>query len=530
MKNYLIFIYIVLNSVIFAQQVQLTSTFCNSNLGALGSNFYWTTNGAQQYRVRITQGVNTWIFEPGFSSTGSPKTFTNLIFAGVGPQYSTTYAVQVDFMTGGIWQNNWGPSCNVTTPPPADIQLETAFCNATLPSLSSTFRAQTLSGGTTWRFRVTNTVTGEVKVVDKGASFGSTTTRRTTSISQLASLPAVSGSLTAIGQAIYTIECAVSVQGGPFSSYGPACNVTITQSLNPTIVSGDCGVEHNYIFQDFLDAVPPTPSTGCSYQFRLIDQSNSVAIESAVVSNPKVKIYDIPGYAYNKTYSASVRCIRQGIIGSYGPSCILNTENTPYTKIQDGQFSTIDNCDVTIPTFTQRLYAFAIPGGKYQFEITNGSATYYHQTNNIRSFRLSEIAGYVQVFNTNHNIRVRVSMDNYATYGPWDASCFAKTPLAIMENEDNEFISDNQGKQLQITVYPNPSNQNFNLKFVDEDLFEFLNAKLYDYNGRLIFEAVLDKNSIQDFSFGDELTTGLYQLVLQDNEGRIENFRLFKNE
>jgi hypothetical protein len=121
-------------------------------------------------------------------------------------------------------------------------------------------------------------------------------------------------------------------------------------------------------------------------------------------------------------------------------------------------------------------------------------------------------------------------MNNYATYGPWDASCFAKTPLAIMENEDNEFISDNQGKQLQITVYPNPSNQNFNLKFVDEDLFEFLNAKLYDYNGRLIFETVLDKNSIQDFSFGDQLTTGLYQLVLQDNEGRIENFRLFKNE
>jgi len=530
MKNYLFLFLLLLSNFYFAQQVQLNITYCNSNLAALGSNFYWTTNGAQQYRVRISLGASNWIYAPGLTNTGFPKTFTNLIFAGVNPQYSTTYSVQVDYMIGGNWQNDWGPSCTVTTPPAADIQLEPAFCNASLSSLTSIFRAQTISGGTTWRFRVTNTVTGEVKVVDKGASFGSTTTRRTTSISQLASLPAVSGSLTAIGQAIYTVECAVSIQGGPFSTYGPACNVTITQSLNPTIVSGDCGIEHNYIFQDFIDAVPPTPSTGCTYQFRLIDQSNMVAIESAVVSFPQVKIFNIPGYAYNKTYAASVRCIRQGITGSYGPSCILNTENIPYTKLQDGQFSTIDNCDITIPTFTQRLYAFAIPGGSYQFEIDNGLAIYYHQTNNIRSFRLSEVPGYVQVFNTNHNIRVRVSMDNYATFGPWDASCFAITPLAIIENPNNEPVRDNQGEFLQITVFPNPSSSTYNLKFVDENLFETLNVKLFDYNGRLLFEQNLTKNEVENFSFGGELSRGFYQLILQDNEGRIENFRLFKSE
>jgi hypothetical protein len=496
----------------------------------LGTNFYWTTNGAEQYRVKITLGASTWIYAPGLTSTGSPKTFTNLVFAGVNPQYGTTYNVQVDYMTGGNWQNNWGPSCTVTTPPPSDIQLEAAFCNATFPSLTSVFRAQTISGGTTWRFRVTNTVTGEIKVVDKGASYGSTTTRRTTSISQLASLPAVSGSITAIGQAIYTVECAVSIQGGPFSAYGPACNITITQSLNPTIVAGDCGVEHNYIFQDFLDAAPPSPSTGCTYQFRLVDQSNSVAIESAVVSIPKIKIYDIPGYSYNKTYAASVRCIRQGITGSYGSSCILYTENTPYTKIQDGQFGTTDWCDISISSLSQRIYAFAIPGGAYQFEIDNGSAIYYHETNNIRSFRLSDVIGYVPVYNTNHNIRVRVSMNNYATYGPWDASCFAKTPLAIMEDTNNEPISDNQGKLLQITVFPNPSNNAYSLKFVDEDLFETLNVKLFDFNGRLLFEQNLNKNEIQNFSFGNDLNGGFYQLILQDNEGRIENFRLIKSE
>jgi hypothetical protein len=121
-------------------------------------------------------------------------------------------------------------------------------------------------------------------------------------------------------------------------------------------------------------------------------------------------------------------------------------------------------------------------------------------------------------------------MDNYATYGPWDASCFAKTPLAIMENPNNDFISNNQGKFLQITVFPNPSSKTYNLRFVDENLFETLNAKLYDCNGRLLFEQNLNKNEVQNFSFGSELSTGLYQLILQDNEGRIENFRLIKSE
>lgn len=530
MKNYLLYIFLVFSNYFLAQQIQLNTTYCNSSLSALGSNFYWTTNGSEQYRVRISLGASTWIYAPGLTNSGYPKTYTNLIFAGVNPQYGTTYNVEVDYMIGGNWQNDWGPICTVTTPSLSVIQLEPAYCNSTLPLLTSIFRAQTVSGGTTWRFRVTNTLTGEVKVVDKDASFGSTTNRRTTSISQLASLPAVSGSITAMGQVIYTIECAVSVQGGAFSAFGPACNVTITQSLNPSIVSGDCGIEHNYIFQDFLDAVPPSPSTGVTYQFRLIDQSNLVAIESAVVSNPRVKIYDIPGYSYNKTYAASVRCIRQGITGSYGPSCILNTENTPYTKLQDGQFSTINNCDISIPTFTQRLYAFAIPGGSYQFEIDNGLATYYHQTNNIRSFRLSEVPGYVQVYNTNHNIRVRVSMDNYGSYGPWDASCFATTPPAIMENPNNDFISDNQGKELQITVFPNPSSNTFTLKFVDEDLFKTLHAKLYDFNGRLLFQQTLNKTEVENFSFGKELSKGIYQLILQDDEGRIENFRLFKSD
>jgi hypothetical protein len=527
MRNFLFLVFIsFFIKINYGQQVQLTTTFCNTNIASLGTNFYWTTNGAEQYRVRISEGINTWTYAPGFTSTGYPKTFTNLIFAGVNPQYNTTYIVQVDYMIGGVWQNNWGNPCTLTTPTFTGIQLESTYCGATLPSLTSIFRAQTVSGGTTWRFRVTNTVDGSVKVVDKGSSYGSTNTRRTTSINELASLPGT-GTLTTSGQSIYTVECAVSVQNGPFSSYGTLCNVTITQSLSPTIVSTDCGIEHNYIFQDFLDANPPSPSTGCTYQFRLVDQSTLSVLESAVVSVPKVKIYDIPGYAYNKTYSASVRCIRQGIIGNYGPACILYTENQPYTKIQDGQFSTIDNCDIQITSFAQRIYAFAIPGGKYEFEINNGQNTYLHRTNNIRNFRLSEVSGYVNVYNTLHHIRVRVSMDNYTTFGPWNESCWAKTPIAIAENEPG---ITNQSEYLQLTIYPNPSENNFSLKYIDEDLLDNINLSLYDFNGKLIFEKIISNYELNQFTFGEDLQPGFYQMTIKDNSGILESFKLLKTK
>lgn len=499
MKKLFLITTLILSSFVFSQTTQLTNTYCNSTLAALGSNFYWPSNGAEQYRVRITNGGNTWIYAPGLKPSGVPKTYTNLVSAGVGPQYGITYNVEVDYMMGGSWQNDWGSICTVTTPPLSTIQLEPVYCDTTLPALTSIFRAQVISGGTAWKFRVTNTLTGETKVIEKGSSYGNTTNRRTTSISQLATLPGI-GSITATGQTIYTIECAISIQNGPFSDYGSPCNVTILHSLNPSISSEECGIEHNYLFQDYLDAVPPSPSTGCEYQFRLIDLSTLDTLESEVVSEPKVKIYNISGFAYGKVYLASVRCIRQNIVGDYGPSCTLYTENEPYTKIQDGQFSTLNNCDITIPTLNQRIYAFAIPGGKYEFEIDNGSAVYYHQTNNVRNFRLSEVVGYVPMYNTNHDIRVRVSMDNYNTFGPWGESCYAKTPLAIIPNP---------------IVYPNPFSNTFELKNV-----ETTNPILItDLSGKVI-ETYIDSTQ----EIGGNLSSGFYYVVIENQVCKI-----FKN-
>jgi hypothetical protein len=481
--------------------VNLTITFCNSTLSGLGSNFYWTTNGAEQYRVQITLGASTWIYAPGFTSSGFPKTFTNLVFAGVNPQYSTTYTVQVDYMVSGVWQNNWGPSCTVTTPPASNIQLESTFCNASLATLSTTFRAQTLSGGTTWRFKVTNTVDGTSSILDKGSSYGSTTTRRTTSIQQVATDG--TGNLSAIGQAIYTVECAVSVQGGPFTSYGTLCNITITQPIQLTIVPEDCGVEHNYLFQDVLNTTPPTISTGCTYQFRLVDQSNMNAIESPFVSVPYIKIYDIPGYAYGKTYKASVKCIRQGIMGSYGTECILYTEDVPYTKIQDGQFGTTDNCDITVPTFAQRVYAFAIPGCiDYQFEInTNGpQGILYKNTGNIRHFRLSEVPGYINEYNKIYTVRVRVNMGN--GFGPYNESCTVKTPLAIIIQPNNQ-------------ISPNPFTNTFKIDSIQPTT----PVLITDLSGK-VMEKVIDPTG----EIGGNLPTGMYYVIIEDKV-----YKIFKN-
>ena len=197
-------------------------------------------------------------------------------------------------------------------------------------------------------------------------------------------------------------------------------------------------------FSRFLNATPPAISTGCTYQFKLIDQSDFSEIESAEIAD-LIKIYNIPGHAYGKTYKASVRVparyyggIWSFVYVIYGKYPYKNTRRT----------LTLDNCDVNIPTFTQRLYAFAIPGGKYQFEIDNGSVTIkrIHQ-----KFRLSEVAGYVQELILFIMCAFRVSMDDYSSYGPWGDVCTATTPAAIME-PDEDYLRESQGEHLQLTI------------------------------------------------------------------------------
>ena len=102
MRFYIAILCFWISNMLVAQQVQLTTSYCNSVLAASGSNFYWTSNGAEEYRVRITQGVDVWLFEPGLKPSGTPKTYTNLVSAGVGPQVGTTYNVEVDYKVGVV--------------------------------------------------------------------------------------------------------------------------------------------------------------------------------------------------------------------------------------------------------------------------------------------------------------------------------------------------------------------------------------------------------------------------------------------
>ena len=53
---------------------------------------------------------------------------------------------------------------------------------------------------------------------------------------------------------------------------------------------------------------------------------------------------------------------------------------------------------------------------------------------------------------------------------------------------------------------------------------------VYDLKGKLVYKSVLDKSDLDNLTFGSEFPEGLYQLVCQDDNGRIERFKLFKTE
>ena len=51
---------------------------------------------------------------------------------------------------------------------------------------------------------------------------------------------------------------------------------------------------------------------------------------------------------------------------------------------------------------------------------------------------------------------------------------------------------------------------------------------MYDSNGKLIFEKSVNDYEINDFSFGDDLKPGFYQLFIDNNQGVSEIFKLLK--
>jgi hypothetical protein len=116
-------------------QITTQLATCGTVLAAFESPINIATVGPEitQYRVKITNGINQWIFE-----TGNPQfLLTNYLL----PTYATTYTVAIELQRNGIWLGYYGNNCEATTPTPANGIFE-SYATVTTNSQNVTYDLQ----------------------------------------------------------------------------------------------------------------------------------------------------------------------------------------------------------------------------------------------------------------------------------------------------------------------------------------------------------------------------------------------------
>lgn len=386
---------------------QLRVDFCGAVIPTLGTNIFADqVNGAVLYRFRSVNqntGVIT-VFD-------SPTRWFNLVTAGANPQLGQSFSITVAVNIGQGF-GAYGSACIVNTQPvPLSpiTKIRNDFCGVYLPALGTNIFADNVIGAVGYRFRITNVLTGVTTIYDRNVRFFNLI---------------LAGVSPQIAQQ-YQIDVAVNIGNG-FGNYGVACFV-FTPHIAPTqIVAADCGTTQDLLFYEYINAVPSAQAE--LYQFRI--RNGVFESISPMVSDPEIRFFDFPSYAYNTTYQVDVRIRFNGVWGPYGPNCLISTVAEPYTQLQTNEFGGNNNCGITLPSVSSRIYAFGIPLiDSYKFRVTRN--TYVDSVvTNVRNFRLTDLPNFANNLEYGAAYTVEVALEFNGDFTPYGVQCDVFTPSA----------------------------------------------------------------------------------------------------
>ncbi len=251
-------------------------------------------------------GVNTYIFRLTNMVTNVVQTvsrpvnsiaLSNTYFTGI--TYNTPYQIEVS-INGGL---SFGPPCIVNTPTPISA-IE--GCGTTLTSMSQYVYCTFATGVTGYRFRITNTSTNAVHIVNSGLN--------RFNFNQVP-LPIRSFATT------YIVEVALSNTDGSYFPYTEGCTITTMPFPTTRIRPLQCGLPStSYTAQ--LEAV--IVSGASEYRFRLTNVAQPYSATVTKFIN-KVTLAEFAGLLPGTTYIVEVALKIDGNFGPYGSPCNVTT-------------------------------------------------------------------------------------------------------------------------------------------------------------------------------------------------------------
>jgi hypothetical protein len=468
---------------------------CGITMAFISTTIYANTVAdATAYRFRINDGTTTEIIE------SSDRLF-NLTETSLAA-YSGVYTMDVSPQVNGSFQP-YGVACQISTPTGATTTIQASQCGTTLGYQTSAIYANSVSGASAYKFRVSNGVsTVVVESPDRKLYLSET-------------------GLSAQGT-IYSIDVSVSF-AGYYGQYGNVCNVTTpgVVPITTQVQSSQCGATLALV----STSIYANSVTGATmYRFRV---SNGVTTSTVDSPDRIFNLIEAGFNAYGTQYTIDVAAQVSGSYTSFGSPCSVITPTAPTTVIQTTQ------CGQTLPFTTTGIKANSVAGAQgYRFRVTNGVSTVTIDSPD-RLFYLSETG-----FAANGTVySIDVSVMLYNTYQIYGSPCTVTTPGVsgfAIEQDPNSLHATNfrtfeseMEEEFEVDVYPNPTNGHFNVAVMGVSEGVVL-LEVLDVTGKAIEVITINSPSNDNLQLGGSYGAGVYVLRFTQGE-KMFTTRVVKN-
>ncbi|MBY0486593.1 MAG: T9SS type A sorting domain-containing protein, partial [Flavobacteriaceae bacterium] len=383
--------------------------------------------------------------------------------------------------------------------------MQPTICGSTISAFTVTLKAITVTGAQGYRFRITK--------VDKN-------TNLPIAASVLFDRPVNNLALSNIAgityDSRYQFEVAIKYNNVWQPYYGSSCFV---DTPNPvSTIESQCGSTLTTLNQYIMTTYVPNVN---AYRFRVTQLNSSLQpVGSPQITTQglnKFNMSQLTGILFATTYRVEVALRNtDGTFLEYNAPCNITTPAHPTTHLRDSQCA-----NYSVSSNTEAIVANAISGATaYRFRVFNNANYDVTYTNSLNKFTLNNFSGLVS--GSTYSVQVSVKFPNQPDFGPYGQTCTILKP----SNTAKTIVEDNPIKDLEVSIYPNPFSDSFNIK-TENISSDKINISVYDLAGRTIETKQIDPKELETISVGSSYPSGVYSLLFTQGEN-VKTIRIIK--
>jgi hypothetical protein len=414
----------------------------------------------------------------------------------------------VEICYDGIDQNcdgNLMNSCAVIT-----AQLRAENCGSTLTTLNQVVRgsllSQSLPSGVTitgYRFRVTNLLTNEVRIVD-----------RSNYVFQL--------SYTDFAEynTPYSVEVAVRLNQQWMDTYGAPCTITTPDVPNTVLAATSCGATLAQM-NNIIRAVVVPSALQYDFEVSLIEGAVAVETTNLIKTGESFNLLQLSGISIKFGAEYSVR-VKVQVPTASGPqwSTVYGAPCSVFTPL--AVEAAIEGCGVETgiapAAMTTLIYASPVGGATlYKFTMTDGIAYTQTYITPSRYFKLSNFNA-LQALTPGGTYSVTVEVQIYGFYYPGkDCNILVPGGAPIVPLTRAVVDTDNAMGEFKAVAYPNPFENSFAIDLKTSSTSP-VSIAIYDMTGRLLETREFKFEKLASQKLGERYPSGVYSVIVNQDE------------